>query len=235
MSRALVPVVVASLVLVIGAWAVFAWIDRRDEEARASAEEARQARQARVEARRRERAEAVTEESARFIPDALGGVRLGMSLADLRSARPAATPPMRVTPGETRWEEELANRAKVVYGFGDDSAHLAMVQVLSQIPPEGVGPHLTAMQDRYGSATVVMRCSAQSAAGVPTLRFLWQGANVTLQDILLIHDGGVSLTLYVTSNAATAASLRAGGCAPVRSRDELDELQMATPEMLRER
>ncbi|MBX3248383.1 MAG: hypothetical protein KF901_14485 [Myxococcales bacterium] len=235
MSRALVPVVVAFLALVLGAWAVFAWIEHRDEQARVAAEETRQARQARAEQRRAERAEAIADESTRFVPDALGGVRLGMSLQELRSARPAATPPLRVTAGETRWEEELANRAKVVYGFGASGERLAMIQVLSQIPPEGVGPHLAAMQDRYGPATVVMRCSAQSAAGVPTLRFLWQGASVTLQDVLLIHEGGVSLTLYVTSNEATAASLRAGGCAPVRSRDELEELQIATPEMLRER
>ncbi|MEZ4247776.1 MAG: hypothetical protein R3B99_06015 [Polyangiales bacterium] len=219
----------AVLALVAGALGFFAWQSAREEASprrfcsRATCHGAED---------RNRRWEEFGRASAEYVPGMLGEVRLGITRNALLQARPGATPPMRTGSGEPRLEESLPNGAQVVYVLDRAGERLARIQVLSQIPAEGVPPHLQAMRDQYGDPQVVLRCSEQSAAGVPTLRFVWGDERVAMQDIFLIHPRGVSVTLYVAGADALADSLRAGGCAPVRSREELDQLGVATPEML---
>ncbi|MCB9602917.1 MAG: hypothetical protein H6720_21580 [Sandaracinus sp.] len=222
----------AVLVVIAGALGFFAWQSAREEEALAAARFAREQRAERAEEDRNRRWEELGRASAEYVPGMLGEVRLGLTRNALLQARPGATPPMRTGSGEPRLEEALPNGAQVVYVLDRAGERVARVQVLSQIPAEGVPPHLQAMRDQYGDPQVVLRCSEQSAAGVPTLRFVWGDERVAMQDIFLIHPRGVSVTLYVAGADALADSLRAGGCAPVRSREELDQLGVATPEML---
>ncbi|HJL47706.1 MAG TPA: hypothetical protein RMG45_17760, partial [Polyangiaceae bacterium LLY-WYZ-15_(1-7)] len=173
---------------------------------------------------------------AGLVPPMLEGVALGQSEREVRSARPeAVTRRVRTPPGEFWLEERLGNGAQALFAFGDEERVLQQVQVLSRIDPRGVGPHLTAMNEQYGRPTGVWRCSAQSAAGVPTLRFTWRKSHVSVQDIFLVHPGGVSITLYVAPTETIRQSLTIGGCRPVRSREDLDDLPFATPEMLQGR
>ncbi len=214
-----------------GGFGVLAYLDAQEA---ARQQEARRAREERRRARERQRAEvlrAAREESRRVVPEILEGVAIGMGIEELRAVRRAARGSDVERRAAERWfEETLSNGAQVLYGFTDD--RLVMLQVLSRIDPRGVGPHLTAMRERYGTPTGVYRCSAQSAAGVPTLRFLWRRSHLTVQDIFLIHAGGVSVTLYIAPTDRVAGSLQVAGCRPVRSREELGELPFATPEML---
>jgi hypothetical protein len=230
--QALVPIAIAAVLLAGGAVALFAWLDAKEETALAEARFERQARAAHAREASERRWTDLRGASERYVPSMLRGVHLGMSTAELRRARPAATPPTRALSGESRLEETLSNGAQVVYVFDASGDRLARLQVLSQIPVEGVPPHLQAMRDRYGDASAVLRCSERSAAGVPTLRFVWADERVALQDIFLVHPNGVSVTLYVSAADTLRDSLAAGGCAPVRSREELNDLAIATPEML---
>ncbi len=231
--QALVPVAAAALLLGGGALAYFSWATARDEQAVAAARLNRERRQEDAQRDRERRWEELARASEPYIPSTLRGVRIGQPVAELRRARPSAAPPMRTGSGEPRLEEALPNGAQVVYVLDRAAARLERIQVLSQVPAEGVAPHLRAMRDRYGDPLAVLRCSAQSAAGVPTLRFVWGDERVTLQDIFLIHPGGISVTLYLGAAEALAGSLRAGGCVPVRSGAELESLGVATPEMIR--
>lgn len=233
--HALVPILVAALLLGGGGFALFAWLESREEQAVAAARFERERRSERAEEARERRWDDLGRASEPFVPGLLDGVRLGITSADLRRARPSAMPPTRTTSNEPRWEEALPNGAQVVYVFDRGGDRLARLQVLSQVPAEGVEPHLRAMRDRYGDPRLVVRCSDRSAAGVPTLRFVWGDERVALQDILLVHPSGVSVTLYLGPADLLAESFTAGGCTPVRSREELDQLGVATPEMLEPR
>lgn len=232
MRHALVPVLVAALLLIGGGLALFAWLESREEEAVAAARFEREERAEQAREARERRWDDLGRASEAFVPGLLAGVRLGLPADALRRARPSAMPPARTTSNEPHWEESLPNGAQVVYVFDRSGDRLARLQVLSQVPAEGVAPHLQAMRDRYGDPTLVMRCTERSAAGVPTLRFVWGDERVVLQDIFLVHPSGVSVTLYLAPADTLADSLNAGGCLPVRSRDELDQLGVATPEML---
>lgn len=234
MRQAFVPLAVAALLLGGGALAYVSWATAKEEEAIAAARLSRERRQEEARQGRERRWEELGRASAPYVPAMLQGVVLGQPTAELRRARPGAMPPMRTGSGEPRLEESLPNGAQVVYVLDRDD-RLERIQVLSQVPAEGVAPHLHAMRDRYGDPQAVLRCSAQSAAGVPTLRFVWGDERVALQDIFLVHPGGVSVTLYVGAADALAGSLRAGGCVPVRSGAELESLGVATPEMIQPR
>jgi len=230
--HALVPLVVAALLLGGGGIALFAWLESREEAAVAAARYEREERAAEARDARERRWEDLGRASEAYVPGPLAGIRLGIGADDLRRARPSATPPLRTTSNEPRWEEALPNGAQVVYVFDRSGDRLARLQVLSQVPAEGVAPHLQAMRDRYGDPKLVARCTERSAAGVPTLRFVWGDERVVLQDIFLVHPSGVSVTLYLAPADTLADSFTAGGCLPVRSREELDRLGVATPEML---
>lgn len=229
--RAWAPLLIALAVALGGGVAVIAYLDAQEEARREEAREAREARRRERERERSEALDAVREESAQVIPEALAGARLGMTVAELRRARPQVAPSAVERRAAELWfEETLPNGAQALYGFND--GRMVMLQVLSRIDPRGAGPHLTAMRELYGTPSGVYRCSAQSAAGVPTLRFLWRRNHLTVQDIFLIHAGGVSVTLYIAPTEFVVGSLQVAGCRPVRSRDELQELPFATPEML---
>ncbi len=226
--RAWVPLLVALTVAIGGGLGVLAYLDSLEE---AQREQARETHRRQREQERLAALDAVREESAEVVPEALAGARLGMTVAELRRARPHAVPSAVERRAAELWlEETLSNGAQALYGFNDD--RMVMLQVLSRIDPRGTGPHLTAMRELYGTPSGVFRCSAQSAAGVPTLRFLWRRNHLTVQDIFLIYAGGVSVTLYIAPTELVVGSLQVAGCRPVRSREELDELPFATPEML---
>ncbi|MEM9068209.1 MAG: hypothetical protein AAGE52_06870 [Myxococcota bacterium] len=229
--RAWMPLIVAVVVAVGGGLGVIAYLDyqesRRSEEAR----EARRARRSEREQAREAAIDRVRSESDTVVPRALAGAALGQREADLRRHRPQAAESRVARQAAERWlEERLPNGAQALYGFTNE--RLVMIQVLSRIRPEGTAPHLTALQELYGTPTAVYRCPAESAAGVPTLRFLWRKNHITVQDIFLIHPGGVSVTLYIAPTEVIASSLQVAACRPVRSREELNELPIATPEML---
>ena len=171
--------------------------------------------------------------SEELIPDLLEGVRLGISLAELREVRDVV--PKQDARGEVMdmYEEMLSGRSQVVYSVDGDIDRLMRIQIMSSIPPQGVAPHLEAMIARYGGPTGIWNCPATGAGGIPMRRFTWRGSAVTVQDILLIHPAGVSQTLYIASTESIAASLRIAHCQRVTTHEQLDALPIATPEQMR--
>lgn len=235
MKRAL-PFLAAIGIAVAGSAGVFGYLRYQEEQAADQAERRRERRRAEREEERAARTEQLREHSASLMPDLLEGVELGQTLDEVERLRPEIEESTTARDDSLVWREERTpHGAQILYGFATPGRTLEMVQVLSRIDPRGVDPHLQAMKDRYGDAAGVMRCSAQSAAGVPTIRFLWRDEDVSLQDILLVHPGGVSLTLYVAGTDRIMESLRVANCRPVRSRDELNDIPIATPEMLQDR
>lgn len=195
--------------------------------------QARQARQREREQRIEEHWAGVEEESRGLIPELLSGVALGMRLDDVRRARPAMTVPTGETPGEEGvrlMEERFQNGARAVYVFEEESERLQRVQVLSLLPSvDAVAPHLTAMNEQYGSPTGVWDCP--DTGGVPTRRFTWRHGRTTVSDVFLVYGGRVSVTLYVAPTPVIARSLRIGRC-HVITRDQLEHFPVATPAQL---
>lgn len=226
--RGWVPILGAVGVAVVGILAVFGILETREEQRQ---EELREQRRTAREERADERFEALRRESANVLPEPLDGTEIGMRERELREARPnVQTDPTPRSAAQKWLMENLASGSVALYGFDDD--RLSLVQVQSQIDPRGVGPHLTAMRELYGRPTGVYRCAP--AGGIGTLRFVWRKSHLSVQDIFLFHTGGVAVNLYVAPTDAVGTSLRLSQCRPVRSRDELEDLPIATPDLLRE-
>lgn len=208
-------------------------------QAREDAERARQ-REAR-EASRRERVERaqnwlvhLQDESRELIPEALGGIALGQTMGEVRTARPGAQASPNQDAQKVFLEERLGNGAQALYGFERRSGRLIQVQVLSLLPSaEAVAPHLVAMREQYGAPTGVWDCP--NTEGVPTRRFTWRKNRVSVADVFLVHPGGISLTLYIAPSETIGASLQMSGCQPVRSREQLENFPVATREQLGDR
>lgn len=221
-----------------GGYVFLEWSSARTIERRDASRHARALIRAERAERLREQVEAQMEPlrhaSEELMPDLLEGVRLGITLAELQEVRNVV--PKQDAQGEVMdmYEEMLSSRSQVVYAVDGELDVLMRIQIMSSIPPRAVAPHLEAMVARYGAPTGIWNCPATGAGGIPMRRFTWRGSAVTVQDILLIHPGGVSQTLYIASTESIAASLRISHCARVRSREELDALPIATPEQMRE-
>jgi hypothetical protein len=215
---------VALLVLGGGFWAFSAWQELRETGRREEREAGR-------EERRAEGLEQLAElrnESAALIPEMLEGVTLGMTLEEVRAIRGTRMSRDRRAsePGIAMWAERMPNGAQILYGFEERLGLLLQVQVMSLLPSvEAIAPHLTAMHETYGSPTGVWNCP--HTEDVPTRRFTWRHAECAVSDIFLISPSGqVSVTLYVTTNERTAASLARSDC-HVASPEELETFPIA--------
>ena len=180
--------------------------------------------------------EALRRESARWMPDELKDVRLGMDEAELRKLRPAARPDVRGgRPQEPyHWLVESLGGSEVRFAVSDEAGRLVRIQVLSKLPSlPALQAHLAAMNERYGSVSGLWRCA--TGDGLPTLRFTWRGHRVSVADIVLIHPGGVSVTLDVAPDTLVGRSLQLGGCRPA-TREDLDQpLPVADPKAIQQR
>ena len=188
------------------------------------------------EAEREEMWDAIAEESRGLIPGILPGIELGMHRNQAQELRPAmqrnpATATNPESPGISFMEENLANGARVVYGFEVESQRLQRLQVLSLLPNgEAIGPHLQAMNETYGSPTGIWSCP--NTGGVPTRRFTWRHGRTTVSDIFLVYGGRVSVTLYIAPSAVIFSSLRRAACQPVQSAEEAGQFPVTTEEQM---
>lgn len=179
---------------------------------------------------------ALATESRELIPPAFEGLELGMLRDRVQQLRPSmqrnpATMTNDDSPGMNFMEEDLPNGARAIYGFENESQRLQRLQVLSLMPnADGIGPHLAAMNEMYGSPTGIWSCP--NTGGVPTRRFTWRHGRTTVMDIFLVYGGRVSVTLYIAPSGVAFASLRRGNCRPVTSRDEAAEFPVTTPEQM---
>lgn len=230
----LIPLVVCAVLAgAAGAayWGWQRWSDRAESEADADAEAERDDGEARKEAGAWARK--LGEESAELMPEAVEGAALGMTKQELVEARPAASPSSRGHDDPTKsWmEEPLEGGAKALYGFEPVSKRLVRIQVMSRLPKvDAIKPHLTAMNERYGTPTGVWRCP--NTGGVPTLRFTWRRNVTAIADILLIHTGGISLTYDIAPSETIGNSLRKADCRPTSPEDLEKFPPVATPEQL---
>ena len=223
-----VPILAAVAVAVIGTLAVFGILDTQEERRQ---EELREQRREELARRSDERSEAMIRESGNIMPAPLEGAAIGMRERELREARPHAQTDPTPRAAAQKWLlERLTSGSVALFGFNED--RLALIQVQSQIDPRGVGPHLTAMREQYGRPSGVYRCAP--AGGIGTLRFVWRKSHLSVQDIFLFHTGGVAVNLYIAPTDTVGTSLQMSQCRPIRSRAELEDLPIATPDLLRE-
>lgn len=210
------PLGIALVVAIAIAGGVSYYQEREADAAR----EAREARTAAREARADDELEELRTESLDLMPEIVDGVALGMSVEEVRALRHTAMSRSSDPhdPGLDMYIERLTTGSQVVYLFEQTTQRLEQVQILSVMPqPEAIAPHLTAMTERYGTPTGIWDCP--TTGEVPTRRFTWRFAQTSLSDVFLIHAGGISVTLYVTTSARTEASLRRSGCHTVAPED----------------
>ena len=223
-------IVFALVLLAIGGvvWGIRAWIDAEERAETERAEARRQERLADAE----RRVLRLIEESRALLPDVVEGAALGLTLDEVRAARPGLAP-ARADRGELlMFEERLPNGGQAMYGFDRPSGRLVQVQILSLLPTTAaISPHLAAMRDRYGTPTGVWDCPI--TGGVPTRRFTWRGSQTTVSDVFLIYGERVSQTLYIATTEQIGRSLRMAGCAPV-SGDRIAEFPVASPEQIQQ-
>lgn len=227
MSRQ-VAIAAVFLLVIVGAGAAL-WVSSAQEEA--AREERRERRREERETRAEEAMTELEQESSGLMPQIVSGLALGQTLAEVQSQRPRMSAARR---REDRWlsfyEEDLPNGGQVIYGFERTSSRLAQVQLLSLLPSvEAIGPHLTAMNEVYGSPTGIWDCP--TTGGVPTRRFTWRRAHTTVSDVFLLYGERVSLTLYIATSEQIGRSLAMGGCRPVTA-ERVAEFPVATPEQI---
>ena len=157
----------------------------------------------------------IAAESARWMPDELRGVYLGMSLASLRAARPAMREGRGSRADAPLWEETLDQGARVVAQVAPRAQVLVKVQVLSRLEDvTALRGHFEAMRSRYGDPTGFWDCPESDDAS-PVRRITWRGERVTLTEAILVYGGGASVTLVVSANDDVARALAASACTPV--------------------
>jgi hypothetical protein len=157
----------------------------------------------------------IAAESARWMPDELRGVYLGMSLASLRAARPAMREGRGSRADAPLWEETLDQGARVVAQVAPRAQVLVKVQVLSRLEDvAALRGHFEAMRARYGDPTGFWDCPERADAS-PVRRITWRGERVTLTEAILVYGGGASVTLVVSGNDDVARALAASACAPL--------------------
>ncbi len=228
------PTIVALVVVALlagGAYGFWRW--RESVAAEAVAQAARDAEQRDRDqmARSIELVARLERESQALMPPPLDSIALGMQQDEVRRARHAMQRSRtQGDPDKIFFEEQLPNGASVMYGFQKRGLRLTQIQVLSLLPNvEALGPHLTAMNETYGSPTGVWDCP--DAEGVPTRRFTWRRSLVTVADVFLIFRGRISVTLYVAPSEVIGASLVRARCTPV-ARDHIGEFPIATDEQM---
>ena len=235
MSR---PTLIAGLVVLLVAAGAFAGFRAFSAGAADDARELRERRQRdRDTARSRELdalAESLREGSRDKFPPPLEGLSLGMTESELRELRPNIQLKTDGHGPGTWFEERLADNAQALYAFGEQSERLGQVQVLSVVAPEGIGPHLTALVERYGSPTGIWHCPGSGPDAMATRRFTWHMEDVSVQDVVLVHPRGVSVTFYIAPTEVIGQSLQLSACRPVRSREEMAQIPVATPDQLPE-
>ena len=164
--------------------------------------------------------------SAQLIPSVIKGVLLGQTVDEVKAVRPSLQSAKGGQKGLTWWTETLRNGSSVRYGF---THSLEQVQLMSQIPAAGLQPHLQAMFRQYGQPSGSWICP--STGGIPTWRFTWKKEHVGIQDIMLIHTGGISLTFYIAPNDVIGRSLQQSQCRP-GSKEDMKRLPVLNQEQL---
>jgi len=158
---------------------------------------------------------AIAAESARWMPDELRGVYLGMSVAALRSLRPAMHEGRGARPDAPLWEETIDHGARVVAHAAPNPSVVVKVQVLSRLEDvAALRGHFEALRARYGNPTGFWDCPERADAS-PVRRITWRGERVSLMEAILVYGGGASVTLVVSANEDVARALAASECTPV--------------------
>ena len=154
-------------------------------------------------------------ESASLMPDTARGVYIGLRRDELQRVRPGARPAPGGLEGHRLLQEVLPNGGVVAYLISERLDRVAQVQFLSRLPDvAGLAAHYESLRARYGEPAGFVECpeSPESAA---TRRIVWIQREVTVMEAILIHPGGVGLTLAVAGNAEVAAAVRRQRCRPV--------------------
>lgn len=154
-------------------------------------------------------------ESASLMPDEVRGVYIGLRRDELLRARPAARPAPGGVEGHALLQEVLPNGGVVAYLVSERLERVAQVQFLSRLPDASrLSAHYEALRARYGEPAGFIECpeGPESAA---TRRVVWIHREVTVMEAILLHPGGVGLTLAVAGNAEVAAAVRRQRCRPV--------------------
>lgn len=157
----------------------------------------------------------IAEESARWMPDELRGVYVGMPLVELQRVRPRLRPGRASRPEAPHWEETLDGGARVVVQVAPRIDVVLKVQVLSRLEDvTALRGHFEALRSRYGDPTGFWDCPERDDAS-PVRRITWRGARTTLMEAILVYGGGASVTLVVSANDDVARALAASACTPV--------------------
>ncbi len=154
-------------------------------------------------------------ESAALMPDDARGVFIGLRRDELARAHPTAQPSPSGIPGHVLLQEVRPSGAVVAYLLSERLQRVAQVQFLSRLPdPSGLPAHYESLRARYGDPAGFIECP-ETAETAATRRILWIGRETTVMEAILVHAGGVGLTLAVAANTDVAAAVRRQGCRPV--------------------
>jgi hypothetical protein len=168
----------------------------------------------------------IGEASQRLLPEGYNGIFIGMSLRDLRQVRRAIQRSNQPRPNGQVWEEDDASGARVVYVLSSNEL-LEQVQFMSRLDnPDELGPHFSALQQRYGTPTGIWDCPETEEA--PTLRrFTWRREGASMMEAVLIYGQTVSITLVVAPTEDIGAALQRSRCAPVQNAQQLAAFPVA--------
>lgn len=168
----------------------------------------------------------IQEASHALMPEGFGQVYVGMGIGELREARP------RVRLGRPSgrsevWEETTEEGARVVYLSATSVGVVTQVQFLSRLDTiDALLPHFQALRRRYGEPTGFWDCPEQPEAS-PVRRITWRREGASVMEAMLVHPGGVSVTLVITATGDIPVALARSHCVPV-TRETLGQWPIAT-------
>jgi hypothetical protein len=154
-------------------------------------------------------------ESAELMPDEVRGVFIGLRRDELLGLRPGARPAPGGIVGHSLVQEVLPSGAVVAYLISQRLERVAQVQFLSRMTDVSrLGAHYEGLRARYGEPAGFLECP-ESQESAPTRRIVWIRRETTVMEAILIHSGGVGLTLAVAGNQEVASAVRRQRCRPI--------------------
>lgn len=162
------------------------------------------------------------------MPPGYEGVYIGMTVEQLRQARPAVVQGRGSAEGRSDvWEERAADGGRVVYLTAARLAVVTQVQFMARLPDaQGLMADFHTMQGRYGDPTGFWDCP-ETATASAIRRITWWGEAASVMEAILVYPGGVSVTRIVGATGDIGGALQRSRCQPV-TRESLTQWPIAT-------
>ncbi len=176
----------------------------------------------------RERLRALVQASRALMPSGYSNVYVGITVQDLRSARPTVVRGRSTSDGRSDvWEESLPDGTHVIYLVAPDLGVVTQVQFMARLANgDALLTDFRTRRERYGDPTGFWDCP-ETPESSPIRRITWSGDAASVMEAILLTPTAVSVTLVVGATEDIHHALLHGHCQAVTA-DGLSHWPVAT-------